>query len=78
MLAVAQVGAVDIQAQMPALDIHLHRAGSLIKALERAQAQGGIAQLLVNLSGCQGRHGVSGGMAARVEPGPQDSRSATR
>ncbi|MOA60246.1 hypothetical protein D3C78_1850730 [compost metagenome] len=56
MLAVAQVGAVDIQAQMPALDIHLHRAGSLIKALERAQAQGGIAQLLVNLSGCQGWH----------------------
>jgi ribosomal protein S28E/S33 len=56
MQAVVQVGVVDIEAQTPALDVHLYRAGLLIKALERTQAQGGVTQLLVNLSGSQGRH----------------------
>ncbi|MNN77588.1 hypothetical protein D3C81_1940660 [compost metagenome] len=56
MQAVVQAAVVDIEAQTPALDVHLYRTGSFVKALERAQAQGGIAQLLVNLSGCQGWH----------------------
>ncbi|MNP83480.1 hypothetical protein D3C76_1824380 [compost metagenome] len=57
MQAMTQVSAVDIKGQSPAFDVDLYRTWLFIEALERAKFQGGVAQLLVNLAGGQGRHG---------------------
>ncbi|MNV89097.1 hypothetical protein D3C71_1833640 [compost metagenome] len=73
MQAVAQVCAIDIKAKTPMLDVDMHRTGLIFKALERAQVQGCIAQLLVNLAGGQGRHGClrAVGEGDRIERAPE-------
>ncbi|MNY74108.1 hypothetical protein D3C86_2130550 [compost metagenome] len=45
-LAMTQMVAVDVEGQAPALDIDLHQArpGLFTEALQRANAQGGVAQ----------------------------------
>ena len=59
MQAVAQMIAVDIQGQAPALDVDLRVAASGLigETRERANALSDITQLLVNLAGVQARHG---------------------
>jgi hypothetical protein len=66
MQAVTQVKVVDIEAQAPTFDVDQYRTGLPVKSPERAQAQCGVTQLLVNLSGSKGRHRClrrDGGMA---------------
>lgn len=55
-LTVAHMDAVDVEGQAPAFDIDLNLAGPgvFIEAPQRVDAQGGIAQCLVNLAGGQG------------------------
>jgi hypothetical protein len=57
--AVAQVAGVDLQSQLPAVDVDLYmtRLAVFIETLERANTLGGVAQRLVNLAGGEGGHG---------------------